>query len=107
MGLYSKVRVEFSEDCGEGVYNTYARESGSVGRSNVAGDLADAISVGPRPLAVLAEAVVKTYEMGNDAGNASPFLAAAKKLVAEWQEFDRKRDSDMSTEELLKHYPQE
>jgi hypothetical protein len=59
-----------------------------------------------RPLLVLAKAVVATYRC-EDKSRAPMMLAAARKMIATWEEFDRKRDGGMDTASLLEAYPQD
>ena len=105
MTPYSKVRIEFAEDTGTGVYHTFARESGTQGKERLGEDLADTLTLVPRPLVVLAKAVVETYDRREDKSKTPPLLAAARKIVAEWEEFDRKWDSGMDTASLIAAYP--
>ncbi len=87
--IYSKVRIEFSEQitAGEAVFNTFARESGTQGENRLGGDLGDAIKLCPRPLQVLAEAIVHLYD-GYPPEKPNPLLQAAKEYVAKWATFD-------------------
>ena len=87
--LQSKVRIEFTEDCGDGKFNLEAQESGSVGSVDVASDLCYALDVCPRPLEVIARAVV---QMGSRheglEGLAGKLMKAAQAYVDGWVEVD-------------------
>ena len=88
MSEYSKVRVEFSEKVGPGVFNTFAHEAGTDGESRLGVDLAYALDV-PRPLLILAEAICEVYDRRKDKGDPPPLLRAAMDYVKRWREYDR------------------
>lgn len=58
----SKVRVEIVEAVGDGTFNAYAHESGSLGKSKPGVDLCYALDCCPRPLLVLAMAILTMNE---------------------------------------------
>lgn len=86
--LYSKVRVEFAEESSPGVFNVAARESGTNGANMLGVDVGEAVRIAPRPLLVLAEAVVDVYSTREDTSNTPPLLKAAREYVKKWKEFD-------------------
>lgn len=86
--LYSKVRIEFSEESSPGVFNVAARESGTTGDNKLGIDVGEAVRVAPRPLLVLAEAIIDVYSSREDTSRTPPMLRAARDYVEKWKRFD-------------------
>jgi hypothetical protein len=86
--LYSKVRVEFSEESSPGVFNVVAKESGTTGAIMLGIDLGEAVRAAPRPLLVLAEAIIDVYSSREDTSRTPPILEAAWEYVKRWKDYD-------------------
>lgn len=83
---YSKVTIEFSEQVQEGIFNVFARTSGTNGSNRLGQDLAYALDGVPRPLLVLAAAIREVMERSEN--KTHPLLKAALIYEARWRDYD-------------------
>lgn len=86
--IYSKARIEFSEETYPGGYNTVARESGTIGDNQIGVDIGEAAKAIPRPTLALAQAIVQIYSYREDTSKTPPILKACQEYVKRWKDYD-------------------
>ncbi len=86
----SLVRIERTEDTSTGHFNLAAQESGTIGRVDVGTDLSYAIKVCPRPIEVIAKALVDLNDRNDSAfgGLAGELVRVARNYLKGWEEMD-------------------
>lgn len=86
--IYSKARIEFSEEIDSTSFNTVARESGTLGDNKIGIDIGEAARAIPRPILALAQAIIQVYDYREDITKTPPILKACKEYVKRWKDYD-------------------